>query len=231
MKEKDLKQLKKSELLKIVIEQDEKLNELEGKDKTDTPGDSSPQETQERRGRYQAQLAREEKREKYFKTLRRTIYALLVVAAVAVLIAMLFTPVFQIFGKSMQPTIHNLDYVVSVKTKKFKQGDVVALYYNNRILVKRVIANPGEWVDISKDGTVSVNGKTLDEPYIEHKSYGKTNIKLPYQVPESRIFVMGDNRAVSVDSRNTQVGCISTDQVAGKLLFRIWPLKHIGFIH
>ena len=180
------------------------------------------------------QLSRELKRVRYNSgfsgMLRSTIGILITVAAIAVLIAVLLLPVLQIYGTSMSPTLNEGDIVASVKGTKFKTGEVVAFYYNNKILVKRVIANPGEWVDIDSDGNVYVNNKRLDEPYILQKAYGETNITLPYQVPDSRIFVIGDNRDVSIDSRNTSVGCVSDEQIVGKIVFRIWPLKEAGWI-
>ena len=180
------------------------------------------------------QISRELKRVRYNTgfsgMLRSTVGILITVAAVAVLIAVLLLPVLQIYGTSMSPTLNEGDIVASVKGTKFKTGEVVAFYYNNKILVKRVIANPGEWVDIDSNGNVYVNNKRLDEPYILQKAYGETNITLPYQVPDSRIFVMGDNRDVSIDSRNTSVGCVSDEQIVGKIVFRIWPLKQAGWI-
>ena len=180
------------------------------------------------------QLSRELKRVRYNTgfsgMLRSTIGILITVAAIAVLIAVLLLPVLQIYGTSMAPTLSEGNIVVSVKGSTFETGDVVAFYYNNKILVKRVIANPGQWVDIDKDGNVYVNNVKLDEPYIEEKAYGETNIELPYQVPDSRIFVMGDNREASIDSRNTSVGCVSDEQIVGKIIFRIWPAKEMGWV-
>lgn len=162
-------------------------------------------------------------------TLRSTIYTLVTVAAVAVLVAVLFLPVLHIYGSSMNPTLSEGDVVVSLKQSNFKAGDIIAFYYNNKILVKRVIAGPGEWVDINEDGTVFVNNTELEEPYLtEEKAFGDCNIKLPYQVPESRIFVMGDNRSISVDSRNTSVGCVAEEQIVGKIVFKVWPLSRFG---
>ena len=103
-----------------------------------------------------------------------------------------------------------------------------AFYYNNKILVKRVIAQERDWVDISEDGTVYVNNVLLDEPYISEKALGDCNIDLPYQVPESRVFVMGDHRSVSVDSRNTAVGCVAEEQIVGKIVFCVWPRSEFG---
>ena len=162
--------------------------------------------------------------------LRSTIYTLITVAAIAVLIAVLFLPVLRIYGSSMNPTLNEGDIVVSLKGSNFKTGDIIAFYYNNKILVKRVIANTGDWVDIDDEGNVSVNGVKLDEPYIEEKAFGETDIKLPYQVPEKRIFVMGDNRSVSVDSRNTSVGCVAEEQIVGKIVFCVWPFINFGQI-
>ena len=179
-----------------------------------------------------SQLSRELKRVRYNSgfngMLRSTIGILITVAAIAVLIAVLLLPVLQIYGTSMSPTMNEGDIMVSVKGTKFETGEVVAFYYNNKILVKRVIANAGEWVNIDQEGNVYVNNKKLDEPYIAQKAFGETNIELPYQVPDSRIFVIGDNRDASIDSRNTSVGCVSDEQIVGKIVFRIWPLSGIG---
>ncbi len=164
----------------------------------------------------------------YMRALRGTVYTLITVAAVAVLVAVLFLPVLRIFGTSMDPTLMEGDIVVSVKYSKFKQGDIVAFYYNNKILVKRMVAGPGDWVDISPDGTIFVNGKELIEPYVFNKAFGETDIKLPYQVPDARIFVVGDHRDVSIDSRNTAVGCVAEEQVVGRIVYRVWPLSGFG---
>lgn len=182
-----------------------------------------------------AELTEAVKRDRYIHrfqaTVRSTFLSLVVVAAVAVLVAVLLLPILRIYGKSMNGTLDSGDVVVSIKTSDLKTGDVVAFYYNNNILVKRVIANPGDWVDIDKDGNVFVNNVKLDEPYLDEKAYGETNIELPYQVPEGKIFVMGDNRLVSIDSRNTAIGCISEEQIVGKIVYRVWPLSQIGPVH
>ena len=156
---------------------------------------------------------------------------LIVVAAVAILVAMLFLPVLRIYGQSMSSTLQSGELVVSVKNSGFRTGDVIAFYYNNNILVKRVIATSGQWVDIDLQGNVYVDQKQINEPYLEEKSFGEPNIDFPYQVPDERIFVLGDNRAVSVDSRNSSIGCITSEQVVGRIVFRIWPLSRIGPIH
>lgn len=171
------------------------------------------------------ELKRIKYRQRYRSVLNNTIYTLITVAAVAVLVATLLMPVLQIYGSSMTPTLIDGDIVLSLKTTDFQHGDVVAFYYNNKILVKRVIAVSGDWVNITPEGDVHVNGNLLEEPYLDEKSLGDCNIELPYQVPESRIFVMGDHRSVSIDSRNTAVGCVAEDQIVGKLIFRVWPLE------
>ena len=165
---------------------------------------------------------------RYSRTLKSTIAILVVVAAAAILVATLWMPVLQIYGTSMTPTLEDGQIVVSVKSSNFKTGDIVAFYHGNKLLIKRFIAGPADWVDIDADGNVSVNGTVLDEPYITEKAYGETNITLPYQVPDNRYFLMGDNRDVSVDSRNTAVGCVSDEQIVGKVIFRIWPLSQFG---
>ncbi len=176
------------------------------------------------------ELNRVRYRERYGKTLRSTIYALITVAAIAVLVAVLLLPVLQIYGVSMTPTLYDGDIVISVKGAELENQDIVAFYYNNKILVKRVIAQPGEWVDMDEAGNVRVNGKLLEEPYVEEKARGECDITFPYQVPEGKIFVMGDHRDVSVDSRNSAVGCVSEEQIVGKLVMCIWPFSNFGKI-
>ena len=175
-----------------------------------------------------AELNRENYKSRYRSVLRSTIYTLIVVAAVAVLVATIWMPVLQIYGSSMTPTLEESDIVISVKGSDFEPGDLVAFYLGNKILVKRCIAGPGQWVDIDEDGNVSVDGQLLEEPYLTEKALGDCNIKLPYQVPESRYFCMGDHRSTSVDSRNTAVGCVAEEQIVGKIVFRVWPLMKFG---
>ena len=175
----------------------------------------------------ESEIKRVRNKRKYRSVMKSTVYMLVTVAAVAILVATLWLPVLQIYGNSMTPTLHNGDIVVSTKASEFTQGDVIAFYYNNKILVKRVIAKSGDWVDIAEDGTFYVNHVALNEPYLSDISYGDTNIELPYQVPDGKLFVVGDHRSTSVDSRNTAVGCVAQEQVVGKIIFRIWPLDSI----
>lgn len=180
----------------------------------------------------QTELEKEIYRRRFFKTFRSTVFGLITVAALAILVAVLFMPVLHIYGQSMNGTLDNGDIVVSVKSSEMETGEIIAFYYNNNILVKRVIAGSGDWVDIDKDGSVYVNQKLIDEPYLKQpKAYGDTDIELPYQVPENKVFVMGDNRGVSIDSRNTSVGCVDREQVVGHIVFRVWPMNKLGFIH
>lgn len=178
----------------------------------------------------EAELAREKYKHRYHSVLRSTIYTLIIVAAVAVLTATLWLPVLQIYGSSMSPTLQDGEIIFSVKTSKFEPGDIIAFYYNNKILIKRVICGPADWVNIDEDGTVYVNGTVLDEPYLVDKALGDCNIQLPYQVPDGKVFVMGDHRSTSVDSRNTAVGCVAQEQIVGKIIFRIWPLNRLGVV-
>ena len=178
----------------------------------------------------EAELARVKYRSRYRLVLRSTVYTLIVVAAIAVLVATIWMPVLQIYGSSMTPTLSEGDIVVSLKGSAFQRGDLVAFYLGNKILVKRCIAGPGQWVDIDEEGNVYVDGEPLDEPYLTEKSLGDCDIDLPYQVPDSRYFCMGDHRSTSVDSRNTAVGCVAEEQIVGKIVFRVWPLADFGVV-
>lgn len=177
-----------------------------------------------------AELKRVRYRKRYGSVFRSTVYTLLISAACAVLIATIFLPILQIYGTSMTPTLTEGEIVVSLKGADFTTGDLVSFYVGNKLLVKRYIAGPGQWVDIDEDGNVYVDDVLIDEPYVSEKALGDCNIELPYQVPESRYFVLGDHRISSVDSRNTSVGCIGEDQIVGKIVFRVWPFDRFGAI-
>lgn len=176
------------------------------------------------------ELNRERYKSRYKRTLKSTIFALVTAAAAAVLIATLWLPVLQIFGSSMVPTLQEGEIVVAVKPRELEPGDVVAFYYGNKVLVKRCIAGPGSWVDILEDGTVLVDGTELEEPYLKDKHFGICDLELPYQVPEGTYFLMGDERETSVDSRHSSVGCITMEQIVGKIAFRVWPFEVFGSI-
>ena len=169
-------------------------------------------------------------KKRYSRTLKSTIAILLVVSALAVLIATLWMPVLRIYGSSMVPTLEDGQIVVTVKSNSFKAGDIVAFYHGNKLLIKRYVAGPADWFNIDKNGNLFINDQLLNEPYIAQKAYGETNIELPYQVPDKKYFMIGDNRSVSIDSRNTSVGCIDEEQIVGKVVFRIWPLSSFGVV-
>ncbi len=211
MDKKDLRHLKRKELIDLI-------------DKMQTDSDLvSNEEVKE-------ELSRLKERERYLKKVQKTLSILVVVAAISVLVATLWMPVLKIYGSSMDPTLENGQIVVSIKTKKLKSGDVVAFWQGNKLLVKRVIASPGQKVDIDVNGKVFVDGKAISETYLDSESLGNTDIDFPHQVEESRWFCMGDNRESSIDSRSAVIGDISKEQIEGKVLFSVWPLNKIGIV-
>lgn len=176
-----------------------------------------------------AELKRERNRRRFRQIIKNAIYALIVVAAVAVLITTLILPVLQIAGTSMEPTLNNGEIVVLIKTDKLQRGDLCGFSYSNKILIKRVIGLPGDVIIIDPQGGVWVNGELLEEPYISEPGLGECDIEFPYTVPEEAYFLMGDHRLTSIDSRSTVIGCIPKDQIIGKLFFKIWPLEKFEF--
>jgi signal peptidase I len=178
----------------------------------------------------EAELRRRERLKAFYEAIWGTVKALIVVAAVSVLLSTFLIPMFRVYGESMLPTLRDGEIVLAVKRGEFERGDIVAFYYNNKVLLKRVIAVAGEWVDIDENGVVTVNGETLDEPYASEKGLGNCDITLPYQVPDGRWFVMGDRRPTSVDSRASAIGAVSGEQIIGKIALRIWPITAIGWV-
>lgn len=176
------------------------------------------------------ELQRIKNRSRFKKLLRSTICTLIVVSAVTVLVASFFMPLQRIFGNSMAPTLTEGEIVVSIKGSNIEPGNVVCVYYGSKLLIKRCIALERQWVNIDEAGNVYVDSELIDEPYLTEKAFGECNLELPYQVPEGCVFVMGDHRETSIDSRNTSVGCIDKENVVGKIVFRVWPLSKFGFV-
>ena len=175
-----------------------------------------------------AERERLEYRSRYGRVLRSTNNAQLVVAAAAVLLATLLLPVLQVSGDSMNPTLEDKDILVLVKGENMETGDLCAFYWQNKLLIKRIIGAPGDVITLDENGVVTVNGKTLDEPYVDELALGECDIRFPYQVPENRYFVLGDHRAVSIDSRSSVIGCVEKSQILGRVFLRVWPLDRLA---
>lgn len=171
------------------------------------------------------ELVRRDRMSRYTNALKITLIALVFVISISVLLAVLWIPVLRVTGTSMTPHLEEGDIVIIRKTSNFKTGNIIAFYYNNKILLKRVIAGAGDVVDMDKDGNVYVNNSKIDEPYAVDKGKGKCDIEFPYQIPEDSWFVLGDHRSTSIDSRSDEIGCIKQEDVIGKLFFRIYPFK------
>ncbi len=216
MAEKDLRRMNRAELIEIIYAQQQTT--------PDTGSTPTLEEVEEEKHRL-------EYHRRFRRSIRTTIYALIVVAAISILLATMFLPVLRVSGRSMEPTLYDQDIIVLVRNGQFKTGDLVGFYYQNKLLLKRVIGGPGDVIDIDADGNVTVNDEPLDEPYITDKALGETDRTYPYQVPENRYFVMGDNRETSIDSRSSAIGCIEKDQILGEVALRVWPFGELSLIH
>ena len=214
MDKRDLKHLSRGELIDLIYEL--KKSDIN----VDAPSFSELNKEQQRL----------RTRKTYQRAFFKTVGVLCVVAAISILLTTLWMPVLQIYGSSMSPTLEPGDLVLSVKNEKLETGDVVAFYQGNKLLIKRVIATSGQWVDIDNDGVVTVDGQALDESYIKDLSLGNCDIELPHQVKEAHYFIMGDNRDTSLDSRANTIGDIAEEQIEGKVVFRVWPLNKFGSI-
>ncbi len=173
------------------------------------------------------ELLRVEKKIRFRRSFLSALCILLSVAAITVLLSVFVFPVMRIHGTSMKPTLNEGEIVISLKTSKIDRGDIAAFYYGNKVLIKRCIGVSGDVINIDEEGSVYLNGECLQEPYISEKAFGECDIELPCQVPEGRIFVLGDERMLSIDSRNSIVGFVASEQIIGKIVFRIWPLGKI----
>ena len=208
MEKKDLSDLKREELVDLVYDL---MNDEQKEQETEPAVDAE-----------QVRLEKEKiaKKKRFWRMLRNTFAVLIVVAAIAVLVSTLFLPVIQVSGDSMEPTLKDGD--ILIKTKSFDRGDLCCISWHNKMLLKRVIGLPGDRIDIDSDGVVSVNGEVLDEPYASDKSLGECDVQFPLTVPENSLFVLGDKRATSVDSRSSAIGCVDREQIVGRVLFTLW---------
>lgn len=163
-------------------------------------------------------------RKRYKRAFISTLSVLAVIAAVAVLVSTLFLPVIQVSGNSMEPTLSDGDVLVLLKSKRYERSQLCCISWQNKMLLKRIIGLPGDVVSIDTQGNVTVNGALLDEPYVSDKTLGECDVTFPCQVPEGKVFVLGDHRSTSIDSRSSEIGCVDQDQIVGFVLFQVWPI-------
>ena len=168
---------------------------------------------------------------RFRQSLKGTFGALVVVVAIAVIIAFILLPVLKITnGHNMEPGFQTGDIILLQKTSKAEKGDVCAFYFNNKLLLRRVIAGEGDKVEIDEQGYVKVNGEFLEEDgYISEHALGQCDIDFPFHVPAGQYFVMGDNRDFAFDSRATNFGCVSQEEIYGKPMARIYPFDRFAW--
>lgn len=169
------------------------------------------------------ELTREEAKHRLQRTVLNVVGVLVVVAATTTLVATRVLSLLQVNGSSMAPTFSDGEYVILLQTKDVKTGDIIGFHYGGEVLLKRIIGGEGDLIEIDQDGVVSVNGRELEEAYLTEKSLGKCQLEFPYEVPQGMVFVMGDNRAVSMDSRLKTIGCVENAQIMGRVVCIIWP--------
>lgn len=176
------------------------------------------------------EIVRIKRQKSILRSCRAVFSTLIVVAATAIVVSAIWISMFLVYGSSMEPTLNNNEILVTLKGESFEYGDIVAFYFNNKVLIKRVIAVGGDVVDFDDSGNVYVNDKRLEERYLDSRQMGDVDIEFPHVVPNDKVFVLGDNRATSVDSRHTEIGDLSEEMIIGVVKLRIWPLNKIGVI-
>ncbi len=176
------------------------------------------------------ELKHEKSRSRNRRIVRRTLLCVLLALGLAVIAAAALMPVYQMTGSSMSNTLSDSDIIVVMKKSTFRRGEVVAFENNGNLMIKRIIAMGGDTIDIDPSGNVTLNGSRLAEEYVSKRELGICDIKLPYTVPEGKLFVMGDNRKQSVDSRHSSIGCISPENVIGRVVLKVWPLNRLSWV-
>ena len=177
----------------------------------------------------EAEINRKKHKQNQHHLMRNAIYVLIVVAAVTSLISIFFVRALKTFGSSMTPTLEDGDIVAVYLTDEAEPGQLVAFYFNNKLIIKRVIALGGSVVDMDEAG-VFVDGSPLEEPYLTEKALGEVSVEFPFTVPDGQYFVLGDNRITSTDSRSSIIGCVDPDNMLGRVIFKVWPLGEFGKI-
>ena len=196
-------------------------DEDEDEDEEDEDEDDEDDEDDEEPGR---------KKKKPGRTVLKVFLILLLtvlVLAIGASVYMVMQYGYVVYGTSMAPSLVEGDLVLAIPKSLPVTGDLVSFNNGDRVLIKRAIGCPGDEISVSEDGRVTLNGIELNESYALFTEGDAGDVSYPLTVPEHFYFVMGDNRANSVDSRYSVLGMVSEQDINGRIFLRLWPMRRL----